>query len=78
MAPAVKILDKRLTEQHRHQKIYQILGKIGVCAKKVHDGKGVFYAITNDDVIESILCDESKEAFRQEGFEVVPPIEYNL
>ena len=43
----------------------------------MHDGKGVFYAITNDDVIEIILSDDSKETFRQEGFEVVPPIEYN-
>ena len=77
MAPAVKILDKRHAEQHRHNKIYQVLGKIGVCAKKVHDGKGVFYAITNDDAIETILSDCSKETFRQEGFEVVPPIEYN-
>ena len=77
MAPAVKIIDKRPTEPHRHHKIYQVLGKLGVCAKKVLDGKGVFFAITNDDVIESILSDVSKEAFRQEGFEVVPPIEYN-
>ena len=77
MAPAVKIIDKRPTEPHRHHKIYQVLGKLGVCAKKVHDGKGVFFAITNDDVIESILSDVSKEAFRQEGFEVVPPIVYN-
>ena len=77
MAPAVKILDKRPTEQHRHNKIYQILGKIGVCAKKVHIGKGVSYTIKIVDVIEIIFSDGSKEAFRQEGFEVVPPIEYN-
>ena len=77
MAPSVKIIDKRPGEQHRHNKVYQVLGKIGVCAKKVHDGKGAFYVITSDDAVQSILSDGSKETFGQEGFEVIPPIEYN-
>ena len=77
MALAVKIIDKRPGEQHRHNKVYQVLGKTGVCAKKVHDGKGAFFVITSDNVIETILNDGSKETFSQEGFEVIPPIEYN-
>ena len=77
MALAVKIIDKRPGEQHRHNKVYQVLGKIEVCAKKVHDGKGAFYAITSDDAIETILSDGSKETFSQEGFEVIRAIEYS-
>ena len=77
MVSAVKIIDKRPGEQHRHNKVYQVLGKIGVCAKKVHDGEGAFLVITSDDAIETILNDGSKETFSQEGFEVIPPIEYN-
>ena len=77
MAPSVKLIDKRPGEQHRHNKVYQVLGRIGVFAKKVHDGKGAFYIITSDDAVESILSDESKQTFSQEGFEVIPPIEYN-
>ena len=70
-------MDKRPGEQHRHNKVYQVLGRLGVCAKKVHDGKGAFYIITDDFAVESILSDESKQTFSQEGFEVIPPIEYN-
>ena len=77
MAPAVKIIDKRPTEPHRHNKVFQTFGKIGVSVKKVHDGKGVFFAIANEDSLETILSDESKAIFQDEGFELVPPIEYN-
>ena len=45
--------------------------------KKVHDGKGVFFAIANEDSLEKILSEESRDTFRQERFEGVPPIEYN-
>ena len=77
MVPSIKIIDKRPGEQHRHNKVYQILGKRGVCAKKVHHGKGAFFVITSDDAVETILNYDSKETFSQEGFEVIPPIEYN-
>ena len=46
-------------------------------AKKVHDGNGVFFAIANEDSLETILSEESKVTFENEGFELVPPIEYN-
>ena len=45
--------------------------------KKVHDGKGAFFAIANEDHLEKILSEESRDTFRWEEFEVVPPIEYN-
>ena len=63
MASSVKVTDKRPGEQHRHNKIYQVLGKIGVCTKKMHDGKRAFYNITSDDAVETILSDRSKESF---------------
>ena len=77
IAPAVKIIDKRPTEPHRHNKVFQTFGRIGVSVKKVHDGKGVFFAIANEDSLETILSEESKETFQNEGFELVPPNEYN-
>ena len=77
MAPAVKITDKRPNEPHRHNKIFQTFGKIGVPAKKVHDGKGVFFAIANEGSLETNLSEESKVTFQNEDFELVHPIEYN-
>ena len=77
MSPAVKILDKRPKEGHRHNLVYQTFGTLGVYVKKVHDGKGVFYAIANEDQLEKILSDESKAAFHRAGFEIVPPLEFN-
>ena len=73
MAPAVEIIDKRPTEPHRHNKVFQTFGKIGVSVKKVHDGKGVFFAIANEDSLEAILSEESKITFQNEGFKLVPP-----
>ena len=77
MAPAVKILDKRPKDGHRHNLVYQTFGNLGVYVKKVHNGKGVFYAIANEDQLEKILSDDSKLAFQRAGFEIVPPLEYN-
>ena len=76
MAPAVKIIDKRPGEQHRHNKVYQVLGKLGYVQRKCTVAKGHSMP-SSDDAIETILSDESKETFSQEGFEVIPPIEYN-
>ena len=47
------------------------------CSGEVPDGKGAFFVIASNDAIETILNDGSKETFSQEGFEVIPPIEYN-
>ena len=77
MSPAVKIIDKRPKDGHRHNLAYQTFGNTGVYVKKVHDGKGVFYAFVNDDQLEKILSDDSKNAFQRAGFEIVTPLEYN-
>ena len=77
MAPAIKIVDLKPNDGHRHNKVFQTFGKIGVNVKKVHDGKGVFFAVANEEYLEKILADTSKETFKNEGFEIVPPIEYN-
>ena len=77
MAPAVKILDKRPKDGHRHNLVYQTFGTLGVYVKKVQDSKGVFYAIANEDQLEKILSDDSKLAFQKAGFKIVPPLEYN-
>ena len=45
--------------------------------KKVHDGKGVFYAVVSDDQPEKILSEDSKNAFQRAGFKIVTPLEYN-
>lgn len=77
MAPAVRLIDKRPTESHRHHNVYRTFGKVGINVKKVHDAKGAFYAIIDEADIEILLTDDSKQTFREEGYEVVPPIEYN-
>ena len=77
MAPAIKLIDKWPWGPNRHHEVYQAFGKIGVAVKKVHDAKGAFYAIVNDENLENTLTQESKDVFRALGYEVVPPIEYN-
>ena len=77
MAPAIKLIDKRPGEPNRHHEVYRAFGRIGVAVKKVHDAKGAFYAIVNDENLENVLTQESKDVFRGLGYEVVPPIEYN-
>ena len=77
MAPAVKLIDKRPNDSHRHHGVYKAFGKIGVSVKKVHDAKGAFYAIVSDENLEIVLLEENKDVFREEGYEVIPPIEYN-
>ena len=77
MAPAVKLIDKQPGGPNRHHNVYRAFGRIGVSVKKVHDAKGAFYAIVDDENLEKALTQESKNVFREEGYEVVPPIEYN-
>ena len=77
MSLAVKVINKRPKDGHRHNLAYQSFGNIGVYVKKVHDGKGVFYAVVNDDQLGKILSDDSKNAFQRAGFEIVTPLEYN-
>ena len=55
MAPAVKLVDKRSKDAHRHHNVYKTFGKIGVTVKKVHDAKGAFYAIISDENLETVL-----------------------
>ena len=77
MALAIKLIDKRPGGPNRHHEVYQAFGRIGVAIKKVHNAKGAFYAIVNDENLEIAFTRESKYVFRELEYEVVPPIEYN-
>ena len=77
MAPAIKLIDKWQGGPNHHHNVCRAFGKIGVAVKKVHDAKGAFYVIVNDESLEKALTQESKDAFRAEGYEVVPSIEHN-
>lgn len=75
--PSLKLIDKRSSEPHRHSKVFQTFGRIGIPVRKVHDGRGVFFAIVDEKALEEALKDENLETFRGEGFQPVPPIEYS-
>ena len=77
MAPAIKLIDKRQGGPNRHREVYRAFGKFGVAVKKVHDAKGSFYAIVNNESLQKALTQESKDVFREEGYEAVPLIECN-
>lgn len=75
--PAIKLIDKRPREPHRHNKVFQIFGQIGIHVRKVHDGRGVYFAVVEEKQIEEILKDENQNVLINEGFQPVPPIEYS-
>ena len=77
MAPAIKLIDKKPGDPHRHNNVYRTFGRLGISIKKVHDAKGAFYVIVSEENIEKILTEENKKECRKEGYELVAPIEYN-
>ena len=49
-----------------------------MCKESARWQRGILcHRYRSDDAIETILNDDSRETFSQEGFEVIPPIEYN-
>ena len=77
MAPAIKLIDKKPGDPHRHNNVYRTFGRLSISIKKVHDAKGAFYVIVSEENIEKILTEENKKECRKEGYELVAPIEYN-
>ena len=77
MAPAIKLIDKKPGEPNRHNNVYRTFGRLGINIKKVHDAKGAFYVIVSEENLEKILTEENKTECRREGYELVPPLEYN-
>ena len=55
MALAIKLIGKRLGGPNCHHEVYQAFGRIGVAIKKVHNAKGAFYAIVNDENLRDSL-----------------------
>ena len=77
MAPALKLIDKKLGEPDRHNNVYRTFGRLGINIKKVHDTKGAFYVIVSEENLEKILTEENKKACCKEEYEMVTPLEYN-
>ena len=77
MAPAIKLIDKKPGQPHRHNNVYKTFGRLGINIKKVHDAKGAFYVIVSEENLEKILTEQNKEECRKEGYELVPPLEYS-
>lgn len=75
--PAIKILDRKPSESHRHNKVFQTFGSINTYVRKVHDARGAFYAIVDENQLEDILTEQNKDEFRRQGFELLDPIEFN-
>ena len=74
--PAIRIIDRDTRSPKRRPKLWETFGLIGINPNQIKDGKGVFYAIVKQEQVDQILEDESKENFKQNGFEVTQPIEY--
>ena len=74
--PAIRIIDRDTRSPKRRPKLWETFGLIGINPNQVKDGKGVFYAIVKQEQVDQILDDDSKEKFKQNGFEITQPIEY--
>ena len=75
--PAIKVLDRNANGQRRRPQLWECFGEINVNPIALKEGRGIFYAIVHHDKMEECLKEESKNIFRENGFEITPPIEYN-
>ena len=75
--PAIKIVNKNTRHPKRKARLWECFGSIGVNPTNIKDGKGINYAIVQQEKVEVIIDLKSKQKFQDEGFEIHTPIEYN-
>ena len=73
----IKIVDRDPRAPRRRPRLWECFGRINVNPTDIKDGNGAYYAIVKPDCVEEILSEEEKEIFRNEGFNILPPLEYN-
>ena len=75
--PAIKIIDKTPRETRRKPCLWECFGLAGINPTEIKEGKGIYYAIVQQEKIEEVLKNDVKEDFANAGFEIQTPIEYN-
>ena len=71
---SIKVIDRKPGTKRKNE-LYGILGTFGVFSGKVHVGKGVFFPIVKETEIEEMMKDEILEKAKEEGFDIIAPIE---
>ena len=75
--PAVKVIHKDTRGERRRPLLWECFGFVGVNPTDIKETRGVYYVIVGQEELEGILKADSKQTFIEQGFEVLPPIEYN-
>ena len=71
--PGIKILDKNTSGARRRPRLWECFGRINLYPTNIKDARGAYYAIIGNEQIETILNEEAKKVFREEGFDILPP-----
>ena len=75
--PAIRVIDREPRQPRRRAKLWETFGLIGINPTDIKGGKGIYYAIIKQEHIESVINNESKQVFNQNGFDIVTPIEFD-
>lgn len=74
--PSVRVLDSVGGGEDRKFMLWGCVGKCNLFIWKIETGSNnTFYLITGDSSLESIAEEETLNAFKDEGFEIIPPPE---
>ena len=73
----IRVKDKKPNEPRRRDLLWQSIGLAHATTYKVDDAKDAYYLVTSDENVEKLLSIESKDIFKQNGFEIQNPPEYN-
>ena len=74
---AIKVIDREPRQPRRCPKLGETFGLIGIHSPGIKEGKGIHYAIIKQEHIETVISDENKQVFDQNGFDSVTPIEFD-
>ena len=75
--PAMKIINKDLKSQRHRPQVWETFGGVGINPTDIKDGKGVYYTIVWQDQVEQVISEETKQIFKDKGYDVMIPIEYD-
>ena len=64
--------------QRRRCRLWETCGKIGIFPSDIKDTRGGAYIIiVPEETTEKLVNEENKTVFRQEGFDIITPVEFN-
>ena len=72
----IVIKDKQ-TGKDRNKQIWELLGQNNIHPWKVNDNKNSFIVIVKDEDIERVIAEHVRNKFKDKGFEITVPPEYN-